>query len=375
MKIYTVLTCEARNRQRLINKFLEKNIPLKKIALKGDEMRLRVEDRHLKQALEILRASGSEYSIESRGGAYIVRQTVLRYLSLALAAIAAIAFLIIMSGVCFSVDVKVDDPLVKSQIYGILEDAGVKKYSLKRNIDTRQLSLKISGDIEEVGFANCYFDGGALKIEIKKVHKVEESENYTKIVADRDCIVTRVLVYSGTAVVKEGDIVKAGDTLIEGYIDTAPDSEDNERLAVPARGEVYAQTSYSKNITLGSRAVEAEDTGNSRTFTDLYVFGKLIGKSKLPKYSQYRVVEERKTFGSLIPITAVTRTYYETRNVEIELSEAQIDGQISLACIELWQDIPEGAKVVDNYNFKKKVDNLYIIDIYYILEETVSKGE
>ena len=160
-----------------------------------------------------------------------------------------------------------------------------------------------------------------------------------------------------------------------GYIDTAPDSEDNERLAVPARGEVYAQTSYSKNITLGSRAVEAEDTGNSRTFTDLYVFGKLIGKSKLPKYSQYRVVEERKTFGSLIPITAVTRTYYETRNVEIELSEAQIDGQISLACIELWQDIPEGAKVVDNYNFKKKVDNLYIIDIYYILEETVSKGE
>ena len=30
MKVYSVVNCEARNSQRLINKFLEKDIPLKK---------------------------------------------------------------------------------------------------------------------------------------------------------------------------------------------------------------------------------------------------------------------------------------------------------------------------------------------------------
>ena len=81
---------------------------------------------------------------------------------------------------------------------------------LKSKINTKALSKRISGEIEEVGFANCYFDGGKLTVQIKEVHVKEEEEEYSKIVADRDCIITRVLVYSGTALVKAGDVVKKG---------------------------------------------------------------------------------------------------------------------------------------------------------------------
>ena len=140
-------------------------------------------------------------------------------------------------------------------------------------------------------------------------------------------------------------------------------------------GRVYAETAYVKRITIGDKVIETRRTGESWKTTDIYLFGKLIGKSKLPEYEQYQTVEEEKVFGSVIPVKAVTKTYYKTESVEIALSDAQIEEQISLACIQLWNEIPEQSRLLNNYTYKKKVDNLHILDIYYIIEETVSKGE
>ncbi|MDE5990524.1 MAG: sporulation protein YqfD [Clostridia bacterium] len=375
MKVYSVISCEARNSQRLLNKFLEKNIPLKKIKIDGEILRFCVEDKYLSKSVEIVAKSGVDYTVESRGGKHLLAQMALRYVSLAVTAIAVIVCLVLAKGVCFGVDIVCDDTDITSKISEILDVNSIRPYVLKKNIDTKSLSEQLSKDIEEVGFANCYFDGGKLKIEVKKVHIIDEEEEYSKLTADRDCIITRVLVYSGTAVVKAGDVVKKGDVLIEGYIDTNPESEDNERLIVPADGVVYGETAYVKNITISDKAVMNVRTGESWKTTDVYVFGKLIGKQKMPDYEQYQMVQEEKIFGSVIPIKAVTRTYYKTQSVEIELDEAQIEEQISLACIEMWQEIPNQSKLLNNYTYKKKVDNLHIIDIYYIIEEIVSIGE
>ena len=375
MKVYSVINCEARNCQRLINKFLEKDIPIKKIRIQGDTLRFCIEDKYISKSAEIISGSGVNYTIESRGGKKLLTQIALRYLSLALTAIAVVACLVFMKDVCFGIDIVCDDSDVKSKISEIIQIDDIRPYMLKKKVDTKSLSQKLSKDIDEVGFANCYFDGGKLKIEVKKVHIIDEEEEYSKIVADRDCIITRVLVYSGTAVVKAGDVVKKGDTLIEGYIDTNPESEDNERLIVPADGLVYAETAYVKNITLSDKVVRNVRTGESWKSTDIYLFGKRIGNKKNPDYEQFQMIEEQKIFGSVIPIKAVTRTYYKTVSEEIQLDDAQIEEQISLASIELWQEIPEQSKLLNNYTYKKKVDNLHIIDIYYIIEEIVSRGE
>ncbi len=375
MKVYSVVSCEARNSQRLINKFLEKDIPLRKIRTDGDVLRFCVEDKYLSKSIDVIKSTGVEYTVESRGGSHLAKRMILRYMSLAVTAAIVIASLFMAGRLCFKVEIDCDNAAVISRVNDILTANSIRPYMLKSKINTKSLSEQISGEIEEVGFANCYFDGGKLSIRIKEVHVIDEEEQYSKIVADRDCIIKRILVYSGTALVKAGDIVKKGDILIDGYIDTAPDTEENERLTVPADGLVYAETAYVKRITLSDKAVETRRTGESCKSTDIYLFGKLIGKSKLPEYGQYQVVEEEKVFGSVIPIKAVTRTYYETQSVEIELNDAQIEEQISLACIQMWNEIPEQSRLLNNYTYKKKVDNLHIIDIYYIIEETVSKGE
>ncbi|MDE5756125.1 MAG: sporulation protein YqfD, partial [Clostridia bacterium] len=315
MKVYTHIVCESRNSQRLLNKFSEKNIAVFKIKIDGDKMSLNIEDKSLKQAREIMDKMALEYTIESRGGKYLLGKLSLRYLSLIIPAVIVLALLVTLTKMCFTVDIIADSGQLKEQISYILAENSVKPFMLKDKIDTSKLSYEISKNIDEIGFANCYFDGAVLKIEVKKVHVKEELPTYGEIVADRDCIITKVLVFSGTALVKEGDVVKKGDPLIAGYVDTMPEdpgNEENERFAVNADGLIYGETSYTKQLILTEEVVTSVRTGESYSATQIYLFGKPIGKAKPVKYEKYEYTQEVKTFGSVIPIKAVTTTYYET---------------------------------------------------------------
>ncbi|MDE6472775.1 MAG: sporulation protein YqfD, partial [Clostridia bacterium] len=371
MKVYTHIKCEARNSQRLLNKFSEKNIDVFKVQIFDNKMSFRLEDSALKQAKEIMDKMAIEYSVESRGGKYLAGKMTLRYLSMIIPAILVVAVLAFLTKVCFTVEIIADNGQLREEISYILAENSVKPFTLKDKIDTSKLSYEISKNIDEVGFANCYFDGGVLKVEVKKVHVKEEQDVYDEIVADRDCIITKVLVFSGTALVKVGDVVKKGDVLIAGYVDSMPEdpeNEDNERFIVNADGLVYGETSYTKQLVLTAQVVDSVRTGKSYSTTQIYLFGKPIGKQSAVKYEEYEYTQESKIFGSAIPIKAVTTTYYETVKQVVELDELAIDEQISLAYIELWQSLPQDGKLLNDYIYKKKVDNLHIIDIYLILE-------
>ena len=378
MKVYTHIICQARNSQRLLNKFSEKNIDIFKVKTLDDKMSFRIEDSALKQAREIMDKMAIDYTVESRGGKYLAGKMTLRYLSLIIPAVIVIAILTVLTRVCFTVDIIVDNGELREQISYILAENSVKPFMLKDKIDTSKLSYEISKNIDEIGFANCYFDGAVLKVEVKKVHVKEEEDVYDEIVADRDCIITKVLVYSGTALVKAGDVVKKGDVLIAGYVDTMPEdpeNEENERFIVNADGLVYGETSYTKQLVLTAQVIDSVRTGKSYSTTQIYLFGKAIGKQKPVKYEEYEYTQESKIFGSAIPIKAVTTTYYETVKQVVELDELAIDEQISLAYIQLWQSIPQDGKLLKNYIYKKKVDNLHIIDIYLIIEENIGAGK
>lgn len=378
MALYTRICCDCRNSQRLLNKLTEKRIAVRGVEILQDKMKFSIQDKRLKTVVEIMDKMALEYVVESRGGAYLAKKLTLRYISLAITAVIVVALLFYMTSICFKVEIECSDPQLSAQISDVLEENSIKTMMPKSKIDTSKLSYELTKNIDKIGFANCYFNGGVLHVSIKDVHIKEENGEYERIVADRDCIITKVLVYSGTALVKEGDVVKKGDVLIEGYVDTMPkdpENEENERFSVPADGVVMGQTAYTKQIVVTDSEVRALRTGESYSVTQIYLFGKPIGKSNPIKYAQYEYSVQTKTFGSVIPIKAVTTTYYETQIKSVELSESDIEEAVSLAYIELWQALPTDAKLLNDYIYKKKLDNLHIIDIYLIAEEEISAGQ
>ncbi len=163
MKVYTHIICQARNSQRLLNKFSEKNIDIFKVKTLDDKMSFRIEDSALKQAREIMDKMAIDYTVESRGGKYLAGKMTLRYLSLIIPAVIVIAILTVLTRVCFTVDIIVDNGELREQISYILAENSVKPFMLKDKIDTSKLSYEISKNIDEIGFANCYFDGAKRK--------------------------------------------------------------------------------------------------------------------------------------------------------------------------------------------------------------------
>lgn len=378
MLAYTKISCDCRNPQRLLNKLTEKNIAVRKVEINDDIMRFSIDDKQLKSVKKIMDKMAISHNVESRSGSYLAKKLTLRYISIVLTAIVMITLLFCLTTICFDVRIDCDDPQLKGQIADILNSNSIKAFTPKSKIDTSKLSYELTKSIDKIGFANCYFNGGVLHISIKEVHVKEEEPEYDTIVADRDCIITKVLVYSGTALVKEGDVVKKGDVLIEGYVDSMPNdpqNEENERFYVKADGVVMGETAYTKQIVMTDSAITAVRTGESYSVTQIYLFGKLIGKQNPIKYESYEYTTQVKTFGSVIPIKAVTTTYYETKLESTPVEEADIEEAISLAYIELWHMLPNDAKLLNDYTYKKKLDNLHIIDIYLITEEEISAGK
>ena len=68
-------------------------------------------------------------------------------------------------------------------------------------------------------------------------------------------------------------------------------------------------------------------------------------------------------------------TFFETTPIEKTVDRDYIDSRINSAKIDLQSEFEEDWKVVDCWNFEKRLDNLYIIDIYYELEIPVWYGE
>ena len=210
---YTRIECEERNASRLLNTFLDKKVRIKNLKSKDGKLTFCIDDKNLKTVTQVLSAQRMEYRVLKRGGTYLAKKTALRYLSLVICALIAVTGICLGTKVCLGVEIECADGTQRAQIMQILDEFGYKKYSRKTSLDTKALSYAITSEVDDIGFANCYFEGGILKIEVQNVHSDEAPESYSRIVASCDGIITRVLVYSGTALVKAGDVVKRGQTI------------------------------------------------------------------------------------------------------------------------------------------------------------------
>lgn len=140
--------------------------------------------------------------------------------------------------------VSVNDPAYKEQAIKVLSDFGVKQFDFVWKVDLEGISNKLAS-LEGVSYAKATRQGTALYIEIQSELEPPEFlfESGHTVVSKRVATVTRVVVYSGTATVKYGDIVRVGDVLIDGYF-TVREQRIDTTASGEVFGKVYAQKTY-----------------------------------------------------------------------------------------------------------------------------------
>lgn len=133
-----------------------------------------------------------------------------------------IAFFIISCYFCsdfvMGIKVKGDGQFFYSEVYSVLEESGVKKYSRFSKLNLKEIGNRLYDSSSLICYAQAKKEGNYLIITVEKSEQAPSTIDVTvkKLVTDVDGVVLDMTVYRGNALKNVGDEVKKGETLVDG---------------------------------------------------------------------------------------------------------------------------------------------------------------
>ena len=204
----------------------------------------------------------------------------------------------------------------------------------------------------------------------EKINPPQEQEyEYGNLVATMEGEIKRVYTFAGRAKVKSGQLIKAGDVVIEGI-----DGIEGGEYILPPRGIVIANTFYEKSMNVKVKGTTLERSGEKDSDIYISIFGKKIYLKKAIKdFEHYDKIElSGKIFNKVL--------YYERVEKDINLSEDDaIENAIDSLEKSLLNDLSRDAKVVDKLVDKEMKDEenllvkvVFVVEQNIVSEDTVS---
>lgn len=332
-----------------------------------------IEKKYFKAAEKVLSDAGRTFETEKRSGLlYFFKRFPLR-LGVFLGLIAAIFAAQYYSKHVFSLELYSTETDV-AEIAQVLSDAGVTFPSRAEDIDEKALELAILQNVKGASHATVEVAGTRLKVSVLSEFRHEPIIDMTTpapIVATRDALITRIVCTSGTALVKVGDIVRAGEILIAPYIVAG------EELTVPtaAHGEVYGEVLRQKNVILPLKTLKSVRTGKCETYAKIRL-GALESNVPKPSFSEWESETKSVLIPSAIPVFVDYVTYYETVSEPSDAVYSEgFTEEIATGLAAFRAELPETSVIVNSYTRIKRLDNYTVLELYYQTEEFVYESK
>lgn len=209
--------------------------------------------------------------------------------------IGAIIFAVILcASSLFVWDINIDgeETLSEDEILGILGEHGVYIGAYIPSVDTERAGLELVVGLEKLSFASINLRGTVANVVIRE----ETSENAVEdgtpsnLIAICDGQIETVELLGGVPAVRNGEIVKEGQLLASGIID----SQAIGYRLVRARGNVYARVTLGFDSEVSLKTERKTYTGREKTQTSIKFFSKkinLFGNKEI-FFREYDTIEE-----------------------------------------------------------------------------------
>ncbi len=318
--------------------------------------------RHSAKIIALLDRLCYNYQIMGYSGALPALAGALTRAGVVIGAILAIAAVAIYPK--FVIKIVLDGTLT-SDAASVLEEYGVVEGAFLPSIDNTAIEDRLLA-LDGISFASVVRQGTRVYVTLREELDDEYflSVKGSTVVAKKDCVVSRVIVYDGTAIVKKGDQVKAGQTLIEPYLLVR-----EEQIPSRAGGEVYGTTTYKKTMFFPNVVISTVE-GKGKSITKLSLFGK-IPKSPASPYDNFRVSLTVTKNDYFIPYKVYNWTFTELKAVESinALTDAEMRRK-TISC--LTSQLPAGATLI-SYQTESAINELGVsITAIATIEELVS---
>lgn len=248
----------------------------------------------------------------------------------ALAAIGIFLFFhVLLSSVVWDIRVEGAEKISESEITEALDDCGFGIGEWWRSIDKNATEAMFLSKFPEVSWISINRRGTVAYvrvIESENIGQIEETApKYSNILADRDAVIEEITVVRGVAAVKVGDVVKKGDVLISGVIET-----EAETVFCRAEGSVIGQSVSKVSAKASKNGTEKIHIRNSVYDIKLKIFDFSINIFK--NYgicsNDYDIIKDDREYALFgkykLPLSLVRTYRSEYRNQNVLYSESQI---------------------------------------------------
>lgn len=201
------------------------------------------------------------------------------------------------------------------KILWVLEDHGVKFWTSTEELDMNVLRNAVIDDLPELSWITVNTQGGHAAVEVRERAEkpvISRDSSPANIVARKNGIVESVDASGGTAQVKPGDVVTAGQLLISGVSNL-----DKTLLLTRAAGEITGRTWNEVDALCPKFIQEKEYTGHDTVRWKLTIGKKTINFSKSSgiSYGEYDKIIDNISLvlpgGYSLPVTLTKITYRE----------------------------------------------------------------
>jgi similar to stage IV sporulation protein len=250
---------------------------------------------------------------------------------------------LISSKFVWQINVTGNNILSEDEVINELKDAGFYVGTYIPNVDYKDLHNKILLSSERISWISINITGNVANVSIKENLNKEKTTNtrYTNVISKYDGQIVSINVIDGEKQISVGDVVKKGDLLISGIID----SKSQGVRYVNANGVIKAYVSKNIQIKIPFTDTVKSYTGKTFNIKSLKIFNNLIKFSI--KYRNYNTIcdtiektEQITLFNNInLPIYIITEKQYEyeyikknyTKNQVVDLAFADLKKEMDIA--------------------------------------------
>lgn len=247
-------------------------------------------------------------------------------------------FLFLLTMAIFSrfilvIDIEGNQNVSKAEILSVLRQHGVRTGVYGPSINQRELSNQMLLAMDDLSFFSLNLHGTRAEVIVReRLPKPElvPLRQYANIISTATGIITKVDLFEGQALCKEGDTVTEGEVLISGLVDIAEAPYSNSDLGTSlhyAQGRIYARTWRTIKAEIPLTAEIKSYTGNEKSRFSLNLLGSRMKfyRNGGISFSRYDKISTTKTWvlsdGSVLPLSLSKETFREYEPSEQELAQ------------------------------------------------------
>lgn len=209
---YVTISVEGYFIERFINICISKNIFLWNLKRKKSSyLMANIQMKDFKELKEIARKTKCRVKIDTKKGMpFFLHRYQKRKIFLVFLAI-VIVFIMAISNFVWNIEVVGNEAIPKEELMEAIQKSGLKIGTLKTKIDTKTIINTIRLERNDIAWIGIKMQGTNVRVEVVEADQKPEminEEEYCNIISNQEAMITKVQVENGTALVKQGDIVK-----------------------------------------------------------------------------------------------------------------------------------------------------------------------